>query len=65
MVDIYIYIYIHTHIFREKGKLYYALHFTIKSLDLIQVERIYPCFNKGYDYIYILGNITPSSMEKE
>lgn len=26
-------------IFREKGKLYYALHFTIKSLDLIQVER--------------------------
>ena len=46
MVYIYIYIHTHTHThthryicFGEKGKLYYALHFIIKSLDLIQVER--------------------------
>lgn len=31
--------YIYIYIFREKRKLYYALHFIIKSLDLIQVER--------------------------
>ena len=28
-------------------------------------KKIYPCFNKGYDSIYTLENITPYSMEKE
>ena len=65
-IYIYIYTYTYTYIFWRERKviLCFGFYYKIFGFNLGR-KKIYPHFNKGYDSIYILENITPYSMEKE